>query len=219
MEDLEVLLKNERDVNETRISVTKNSSPKSIQKADKLAKMEDMIAMIQLLVNKTLKDLNIKMVPDDMKKNLLEADEKIDHPYITFHVISREPKTELKPRHREEINEISYDKEEQRLGAVFGQSFKCIVQFNIFASEYSLAEQVMERFEEMIFLYTGYLKKNGVGEILFKEQLADEAFDSYREILSVRNLRYYVEIEKLTVVFQEKIKEIETELSLIEEVK
>ena len=44
---------------------------------------------------------------------------------------------------------------------------------------------------------------------MFDRHLTDSHFDTMRETLSIRNLRYYVEIEKLTVMFKEKINQIE----------
>jgi hypothetical protein len=46
---------------------------------------------------------------------------------------------------------------------------------------------------------------NGVAEILFEEHKTDENYDIYRQNLSVRNLVYYVEIEKLHVMFDSDI--------------
>ena len=78
-----------------------------------------------------------------------------------------------------------------------------------FASVYETAELVMEKFEELMIKYAGFFKKNGVGEIIFDNQFTDNAYDSMRQTLSVRNITYYVEIEKLTVIMKESIKSIE----------
>ena len=67
----------------------------------------------------------------------------------------------------------------------------------------------MEKFEETIIKHTGFLKRNGVAEIFFDKHVTDSHFDTMRETLSIRNLQYYVEIEKLTVMFKEKINQIE----------
>ena len=128
---------------------------------------------------------------------------------ITYKLIAREPKGELKPRFREHFVEDKQDAE-SRIGDIYGQRFKCKIQFNVFASVYELAEQVMERFEDLMITYAGYFKKNGVGELLFEKQFTDEAFSTMRQTLSIRNLTYYVEVEKLTVIMKESIKVIET---------
>ena len=61
----------------------------------------------------------------------------------------------------------------------------------------------------MRITYPGYCKKNGVGEIIFDKQYTDDNFEEMRQTLSIRNICYYVEIEKLTVIMRESIKTID----------
>lgn len=177
------------------------------QKANKSASLYDFIKMVSQLVELTMP--NVRFEPDEGKIITLDAMKDFDCPVITYQIINRKPKKEIKARIRESIVENIDDKDDQRKGEIYGQKFECLVQFNIFASVYNDAEQVMESFEEIIIKHSGFLKKNGVAEILFDEHITDSHFDTLRETLSIRNLRYYVEIEKLTVMFKEKIKEIE----------
>jgi hypothetical protein len=138
-------------------------------------------------------------------ENLLKDPElAFEHPYISYRVISRKPKNEYKPIAREEIVECD-EYNEQRLGTVRGIAFDCIVQFNVFASENRLANKVMETFEELMLSYTGYFMEQGVRQVYFKEQITDTDYNNFRDTLSVRNLRYYVEIEKLMVIFNRRI--------------
>lgn len=185
----------------------------SIQKADRSANMTDLLKMINKLVILTMKDLNVEFLADDKRNDIIRADVQVDRNYITYLVKSRTPKGELKPRIREEISESTPRDSEGRLGEVYGQKFATVIQFNCMASDSMKAEEIMERFEQMIQTYTGYIKKNGIAEILFKEQITDENYSILRQNLSVRNIRYYVETERLTVIFKEKIKEVEVILS------
>lgn len=174
-------------------------------KADKNASLFDFIKMVDKLVTLTMKDLNVKFIPDEGKSIYLSNDQRLDEPIITYKVISRKPKGEIKPRYREGFNNT-----DSGSGEIYGQKFKCHIQFNIFASVYELVEQVMERFEELMITYAGYFKRNGVGEILFDQQYTDSSFETMRQSLSIRNLSYYVEVEKLTVIMRENIQAIET---------
>lgn len=178
-----------------------------ILKADKSATLFDFITMIDKLVTLTMK--NVKFIPDEKTLKDLDVMNNIDKPIITYKVIERVPKLEIKPRLRESFNEKDTKTGEDSLGEVYAQKFACQIQFDIFASVYSEAEQVMNDFEELMFAYTGFFKKNGVAEMYFKKHLTDTAFENLRENLSVRSLQYYVEIEKITVIIREKIKEIE----------
>lgn len=210
MNDFEAMLQKQQDIeagiynNEYDVI---RSNPDSIQQtAERSASLGDFIGMVDRLVTLTMP--NVDFIPEEGKVLTMDAMKDFDRPKISYKVVSRKPKGELKPRVRETI-ESDGKNGEDRLGQVCGQKFECLVQFNIFTSVYKEAEEVMEKFEELIFSYTGFFKKNGVAELLFKEQVTDDFYERLRETLSVRNLIYYVEIEKLTVIFKEKIKEIE----------
>ena len=212
-EDLESLLK-EHDKNMKEITYNQyNNIKKGVfdseqLKSDKSASMFDFIRMIDKIVTLTMKDLNVEFIPDEGKIIYLSSDQKLDHPIITYKLKERKAKGELKPRFRENFIEDKKDLN-SRIGEIYGQKFKCKLQFNIFASEYRLAEKVMEKFEEMMIIYAGYFKKNGVGEIIFDKQYTDDNFELMRQTLSIRNICYYVEIEKLTVIMRESIKTID----------
>ena len=185
-----------------------SSNPKSAkQRANKGASLYDFIKMLDKLLELTMP--KVKFVPDEGKVVKLDAMTSFDAPVITYQVLKRRAKKEIKPRLREIVNEITDDENSQRTAEIWGQKFECQVQFNVFASVYSEAEQVMEHFEETIIKHAGFFKKNGVAELIFEEHITDSHFDTLRESLSIRSLIYYVEIEKLTVMFKEKINEIE----------
>ena len=146
----------------------------------------------------------------EIEQNILKDPEiVIDRPHITYRVISRKPKNEYKPIIREEVIECD-EYGEQRPGVIYGQFFDCIIQFNIFAGENRLANQVMEKFEELMIAHAGFFKQKGVSDFYFREQLTDSEYNNFRETLSVRNIRYYVQIEKLTVIFNRKVNDIKT---------
>lgn len=199
----------EREFQSTRSDVSViSSNPKSVrQKSDRGCTLFDCISMIATLVELTMP--NVKFEPDEGRVITLDAMKNFDRPVITYCVYERETKKEVKPRFRQTVEEIDVEDGEKRIGEIWGQKFKCLVQFNIFASVYKEAEQVMEKFEETILKHTGFLKRNGVAEIFFQKHLTDSNFETMRETLSIRNLIYYVEIEKLTVMFKEKIDQIE----------
>lgn len=180
----------------------------NMQRADKSASLYDFFDMLATVVDYTMKDKKVKFLTDDQEHILTDPEIAFEHPYITFKVISRKPTKEYKPIAREEIVEHD-ENNEQRIGSVFGQKFDCLVQFNIFASENRVANEVMETFEELIIAYAGHFKQQGVRELFFKEQVTDTDYNNFRETLSVRNIRYYVQIEKLMVIFNRRISDIE----------
>lgn len=177
-------------------------------RANRSASLKDFIKMIDKVTTLTFKEENVMFIPDEAKIDFISNDKKLDNPFINYKVIQRIPKKERKPRHRESRQEI--EKNSTRNAEIYGQTFSCLLQFNIFANDWTTAEDVLEKFEDAIFIYSGFFKKNGVSEILFEKQYTDNFFESTRQVLSIRSVVYYVEIEKLTVIMEENIKEIDT---------
>lgn len=176
----------------------------NMQRAKKGASLYDFLDMLAVIVDYAMSDMKVKFITDEDENKLKDPELPFEHPYISYRVISRKPKNEYKPITREEI--VEHDEHnEQRLGTIRGMSFDCILQFNIFASENRVANKVMETFEELMISYAGYFMEQGVRQVYFKEQIKDTDYNNFRDSLSVRNLRYYVEIEKLMVIFNRRI--------------
>lgn len=187
---------------DVRASVTPLST------ATKNATVEDFISMVTKLSNKALKSLNVEFYPDE-GATIADPEKKLEKTAILYRIIERKPKNELKMRHSENIEEVVDEKSnKKRLGQIWSQRQDCIIQFDIIASDYATANKVMNSFEDMIFQYSGYFKKNGIAEIYFKKYFTDTSIDRYRQYLSVRSIQYFVEIEKQTTVFNSTLEEI-----------
>ena len=180
----------------------------NMQRAKKGASLYDFLDMLAIIVDYAMSDMKVKFITDEEENKLKDPEIAFEHPYISYRVISRKPNNEYKPIVREEIIECD-EHNEQRLGTVRGIGFDCIVQFNVFASENRVANKVMETFEELMLEYAGYFMEQGVKQVYFKEQIKDTDYNNFRDSLSVRNLRYYVEIEKLMVIFNRRISDIQ----------
>ena len=187
---------------DVRASVTPLST------AAKNATVEDFISMVTKLSNKALTSLNVEFYPD-AGATIADPEKKLEKTAILYRVIERKPKNELKMRHSENIEEVVDEKtNKKRLGQIWSQRQDCIIQFDIIASDYATANKVMNSFEDMIFQYSGYFKKNGIAEIYFKKYFTDTSIDRYRQYLSVRSIQYFVEIEKQTTIFNSTLEEI-----------
>jgi hypothetical protein len=156
--------------------------------------------MVSKIVAKATKERNVVFEPDEGARPIVDQDLSLNEPHIFYEVLSRVPCMELKPRERQEILDTD-DKGKSRKGRVWGQRFECHVQFNIVAGDYETADKVMEVFEDLMFNYTSYFKRNGVAEILFEGQHTDHNMDIYRQSLSIRSLQYCVWVEKLHAAF------------------
>ena len=171
------------------------------------ASLLDFIDMVSLIITNTMEDLHVDCMPDE-KAYVIKDDpvEAINHPIVTFKVNSREHKDgfNYKPKLIETITE----NETGKTAFIFSERFISKVQFNIMAAEYRLAWNVMDRIEDALISYAETIKGNGIVEYYFNKQYSDKYYDTFRNTLTVLNLEYCVETEKLRVIFKENIKDI-----------
>lgn len=207
LQDIDKIEKEDTPIKEDNCKYPHGGTAKNMQRAKKNASLYDFLDMLSSIVGYVMKEDHVEFLTDEQESIIKDPALPLNHPIISYRIISRVPANEYKPIVREQINECD-EFNEQREGQIFGQTFNCIVQFNIFAAENRLANKVMEKFEELILAYTGYLKEQGVRELYFKEQITDAEYNNFRETLSVRNIRYHVQIEKLTVIFNRRIDDV-----------
>lgn len=195
IDELELLLKNKKIheqhyINGKTDDIIANTTR---QRSDKGCTCFDFIKMVQRITQLDLARYNIDFSSDRFKYKTTDPQIELDNPIITYQTVSRIPNGEIKPRIRDTVT----DNDNHLAGNVWAQKFNCVIQFNIFANVYSLAEEVMNSFESMMIKYAGYFKRNGVAELYFKEEIADSYYDMFRQVISVRNIRYIVHIEHI----------------------
>ena len=201
VDDFEILLQNRNDHAALNNNITR-LVPQEVPRyqSERSANISDFIKMVSTIITKATKERNVIFEPDEGARPRVDQSYQINKPHIFYKVVSRRPYGELKPREREEVLEKD-DGTVVRKGRVWGQRFECIIQFDIMAGDYVTANNIAETFEELMFNYTSYFKRNGVAEIIFDEHLTDRDYDMYRQEMSIRSLRYRVWLEKLHVAF------------------
>lgn len=202
--EFEELFKQHMHVKNTPLEKTEAKVSKSYNGAS----LDDFISMVTKVCGKSLKKHKAVFIPDE-GAIISDPQKKLENTTVLYQVVSRVPHNELKPRPIETIIEDIDDKENRRFGQNWSQRQDCIVQFDIVACDYMTANEVMSTFEDAMTTYTGYFKSKGVAEIYFKKYYTDKNLDKYRQWLSVRSIQYFVEIEKLTTVFDTTIEDIE----------
>ena len=209
MEELEKLLNisgffKENVANEEEY---KSTGAASFMKANGNASLLEFLEMVSLIITNTMDDLHVECMPDE-KAYVIKDDpvEPINHPIVTFKVNDRRHKDGFgyKPKLIESIQ----DDEIGKTAFIYSERYTSFVQFNIMASEYRLAWTVMDRIEDALLSYAETVKGNGIVEYFFNRQYADKYYDTFRNTLTVLNLEYCVETEKLRVIFKENIKDI-----------
>lgn len=202
--EFEELFKQHMHVKNTPLKKTETK----VSKSYKGASLDDFISMVTKVCGKSLKKHKAVFIPDE-GAIISDPQKKLENTTVLYQVVSRVPHNELKPRPIETIIEDIDDKENRRFGQNWSQRQDCIVQFDIVACDYMTANEVMSTFEDAMTTYAGYFKAKGVAEIYFKKYYTDKNLDKYRQWLSVRSIQYFVEIEKLTTVFDTTIEDIE----------
>lgn len=210
LSELEVLLNKDtffyKKDNSGTVDQDKSYNTSNLQKAKGNASLIDFIDMVALIVESTMDDLHVTFMTDE-RAYLVKEDplEPINHPVITFKVVSREHTegTSYKPRLVEEITG-----KDGRPGVIYSERFTNMVQFNIIAPEYRIAWNVMERFEELMISYAETIRGNGIVEYFMYKQYSDSFYDSFRNTFTVLNLVYRVDTESLRVIFKETINDI-----------
>lgn len=210
MDELEKLL----NLNATYFDKTPDAPKKEdihapgLQKANGNASLLDFLDMVSLIITNTMDDMHVECMPDE-KAYVTKDDpvEAINHPIVTFKVNDRRHKENFgyKPKLIESIQDIDST---GRTAFVYSERYTSLVQFNIMASEYRIAWKVMDRIEDALLSYAETIRGNGIVEYYFNRQYTDKYYDTFRNTLTVLNLEYCVETEKIRVIFKENIKDI-----------
>ena len=208
IDDLEYLLRREAEGAPRIVDRIEDKKPQPPMRSTKGCDLYDFMGMVGEIVEKTLKkQYNVEFTLDEGAMPVLDASDDLTHPRICFSVIMREPKGEKKPRIRDEFWEQS-ESGSKRFVTVWGQKFKCEIQFDVYASEYTTANAVMIAFESLMSNYTAHFKQNGLAELFFQKHFTDRNYSVFRNKISVRSLIYYAEVERLTPVFDGEILDI-----------
>ena len=208
LSELELLLNNDTFsfFSNTKKNEDLTYGTNNLQKAKGNASLLDFIDMVALIVESTMDDLHVTFMTDE-RAYLFKEDqiEPINHPILTFKILSREHTegTSYKPRLMEEITG-----EDGRPGVIYNERFTNMVQFNIIAPEYRIAWNVMERFEDLMISYAETIRGNGIIEYFMYKQYKDDFYDSFRNTFTVLSLVYRVDTETLRVIFKENINDI-----------
>lgn len=180
-------------------------SAKNMQRAEANISFYEFIEKLGLIVENECEKDRVRFVPDsEVYKNIEDPEYSVKNPLITFKVISRTipPKSNYKPMLREElvINNSGAEINSMR--------FDTEVQFNIFASTYKKANELMEKFEYIMYAYSSFLKGQGVVEYHFLRQENDAEYNLFREKANILSIIYYVQTERQMVIAKQKVQDV-----------
>ena len=109
-----------------------------------------------------------------------------------------------------EINENGQETGDAFL--IYRQWFDTNVEFDIYGRTNQEARQLQKKFENLLNVYTGYLKRNGISEMFFEREVSAKNSLNYNESTPMRCIYYYIRFESITPIRQSLINSINLEI-------
>lgn len=91
---------------------------------------------------------------------------------------------------------------------IYRQWFDTNIEFNIYGRTNAEARKLQRRFEKLIMVYTGYLKRQGISEIMYEREVSAKFSLNYDEKAVMRCIFYYIRLESIIPVRQSHINSI-----------
>ncbi len=142
--------------------------------------------------------------------------ENITMPLIIYSTNLREITTgsNIKPKQTETIKEVVDGKATGDAFIIYRQSFDCIIEFDFCCNTAKDSRDLMNRFEETMLTFAGYLKKSGVREIYFLKEVPAQNSLNYMSSIPMTCLHYFLRLERNNTVRVSTIKRIEEKIYL-----
>jgi hypothetical protein len=139
----------------------------------------------------------------------------IKTPQINYGVNLREitPNSNPKATLTDTINEVVNGKNTGDTLQVYRKFYDCIIEFNFWDTTSKGCRDLMDKFEDLIDLYSGYLKSQGISEIFFLKEVPPSYSLNYVEGTPMKCIYFFVRLEKIKTVRLSVIKEIEYKLT------
>lgn len=180
---------------------------------DNIDDIEQLASILKKLCNAAW-GANWGELSPDLKKG--ENSSSIILPQITIDVNTRDIAENIggiKPKLVDIINETDENNNETGDAfLIYRQWFDCNVEFNFYGRTNKEARQLQKRFENLLTVYTGYLKRQGISEILFGKEVSPKCSLNYDESTPMRCIYYYIRFESITPIRQSLINSINAEI-------
>lgn len=153
-------------------------------------------------------------ISPDLKKG--EDSSKIVTPQITIDTNNRDiaEKMPLKPVL---INTVKEKVNGQYTGdslLIYRQWFDCVLEFDFYGRTSKETRDLLYRFESLLAIYTGYLKRQGISEILFLKEVSARNSLNFTEQVPMKCLMYWVRFERITPLRQNLINKINADIGV-----
>ena len=92
---------------------------------------------------------------------------------------------------------------------VWGQKFSNTVQFDCWSNDPRTSDRLVSWFEQFMRLYTGNLRRSGLGNIIFLKRDQDSVNQVWRQAYNIRGSQYLIETEQLEAHYSRDILKID----------
>ena len=83
---------------------------------------------------------------------------------------------------------------------MYRQWFDANIEFDIYAQNPKECRELSQKFEQLILVYSGYLKRKGLSEIFFLREISPKSSLNFSENTVMRCILYYVRFESVTPI-------------------
>lgn len=185
----------------------------SLMADDNIDGIEQLCDILKKLLNAAWGS-NWGEISPDLKKG--EDSSKIVTPQITVDINNRDiaKKMPLKPVL---INTVKEKVNGQYTGdslLIYRQWFDCVVEFDFYGRTAKETRQLQYKLESLLAIYTGYLKRQGVSEILFLKEVSSRNSLNFTEQVPMKCLMYWVRFERITPIRQSLINRINADIGV-----
>lgn len=163
-----------------------------------------------LLEEKIFKHYNWSFIPET-DVYVVDSD-NIKTPLVTYKIHYRQPidgRTGKKPVWKSEYTDPN---DRSQVITVNSQQFDNIVEFGFWGSSYQEADDTRDLFEDFIWNYLSKFRHDGILDVYFIEQIADEVVKVKEQYFAKQTVRYGVRSEREMIFKNAKINEIDTQL-------
>ena len=97
---------------------------------------------------------------------------------------------------------------------MYRQWFDCNVEFNFYGKTNKEARELQKKFENLLMVYTGYIKRQGISEMFFLREVSPKTSLNYDKLTPMRCIYYYIRLESITPIRQSLINTINAEIGV-----
>ena len=95
---------------------------------------------------------------------------------------------------------------------IYRQWYDCNIEFNFYGRNNKDARKLQKKFESLLTVYTGYLKRQGISEMFFEREVSPKSSLNYDESTPMRCIYYYIRFESIIPIRQSLINNINVEI-------